>query len=309
MQDFLKGWRTHLTSARGVSRHTLVAYEIDLADFFTFQTEYLGQKLTFDLLQNLKPAHIRAWLAKRNNANLHRRSIARGFSAVKNFFRFLQMEHGLEDHVIFSMTPPKVHKTLPRPLSETQALELVKSIDCISKEAWVGERDKALFMLIYSAGLRISEALSVTVGQFLDAKDFLTIQGKRGKYRSIPLLEPVQEQIHAYLKTLGVNPKQVDPDTHLFLGHRGKVLNAAVAERQMRQYRYWVGLPDSATPHALRHSCATHLMSQTGDLRAIQELLGHESLSTTQIYTQINQDYLIKTYAKAHPRSKKKEGL
>jgi integrase/recombinase XerC len=306
MQELLKKWRTYLVSAQGVSSHTLVAYQTDVDDFLSFLTVHLGCALDVDCIKKLSASDIRAWLAKRHNNNLQRRSIARGFSAVKNFIRFIQLEHELDDHIIFSMPSPKVQKTLPRPLSVSEALDLVSRIDCVSKENWVGQRDKALFMLIYSAGLRISEALSLNLQQFLDAQDFLVIQGKRGKYRSVPILEAVRKQVQVYLDALGVRTQAPEPDHPLFLGQRGKRLHAAVAEMQMRRYRHWVGLPDSATPHALRHSCATHLMAATGDLRGIQELLGHQSLSTTQIYTHVNQDYLLNAYENAHPRSGKK---
>lgn len=305
MQQLLEHWRTYLLSARGVSTHTLAAYEADVADFLSFLKEHLGHPLDAKTIENLGTTDIRAWLAKRHNNKLQRRSIARGFSALKNLIRFLQVEHNLEDHVIFSMKPPKSQKTLPRPLSISEALKLVNTIDCISKENWVGERDKAFFTLIYSTGLRISEAISVNLQQFLEAQDFLVIQGKRGKYRSVPLLPLVKEQVSKYLHALGVSEENTNKNQPLFVGHQGKRLNVAVAELQMRRYRQWAGLPDSATPHALRHSCASHLMSTTGDLRGIQELLGHESLSTTQIYTQIDQSYLIQAYEKAHPRSKK----
>ncbi len=302
LENTFQEWLLYLKAGRALSPHTLDAYRTDLLQFFTFQRTYLGQEITLKTLIDLKRTDIRAWLADRHLKKYNMRSTARSLSSIKNFFRYLQKQKVIEDHLILDISPPKRSKTLPRPLSVDQALDFIENISQISDLKWVGERDKALFMLIYSAGLRISEALSLDV-DMMKSQDFLVIHGKRNKFRKVPFLENVKKKIELYLQCV---PFPMQPDSPLFVGVQGKRLRRSIAEAQMRQYRHLVQLPDSATPHALRHSCASHLMAATGNLRSIQELLGHASLSTTQIYTEIDKDYLMNAYQEAHPRARNK---
>lgn len=305
LKEIFSQWLLYLKAGRAMSTHTLEAYQSDFLQFVNFNQSHFSQTINLDLLLKLTRSELRAWLSDRHRQAYHMRSTARALSAVKSFFRFLQTQKILNDHSIFEIHPPKRTRTLPRPLSVDQALDLVNNIDQISDNAWIGLRDKALFMLIYSAGLRISEALSLNI-QDSKSEDYLTIKGKGNKFRKVPFLANIKEQIQLYLEKM---PFAAEPTMPLFMGMKGKRLQRAIAEKQMRHYRSLAQLPDSATPHALRHSCASHLMSATGDLRAIQELLGHASLSTTQIYTEIDKDYLMKAYQAAHPRSKKGNSL
>jgi integrase/recombinase XerC len=302
LKEIFSSWLLYLKAGRAMSLHTLDAYESDFVQFVTFYQTHLSKNINLEILTKLTRSELRSWLSNRHLQSYHMRSTARAMSSLKSFFRFLQKQKIIDDHPIFEMQPPKRKRTLPRPLSVDQALDLVNSIDQISDSVWIGLRDKALFMLIYSAGLRISEALSLNI-QDCHGGDYLTIKGKGGKFRKVPFLENVKQQIQIYLEKMPFGEEKTSP---LFVGMRGKRLQRAVAEKQMRQYRHLSGLPDSATPHALRHSCASHLMNATGDLRAIQELLGHASLSTTQIYTEVDKDYLMKAYESAHPRAKER---
>jgi integrase/recombinase XerC len=301
LKEIFSSWLLYLKAGRAMSSNTLDAYRSDFLQFITFYQEHFAKSISLQIIISLTRSELRSWLSSRHLQSYHMRSTARALSSVKSFFHFLQKQKIMIDHPIFEMQPPKRQRTLPRPLSIDQALDLVDNINQISDNVWIGLRDKALFMLIYSAGLRISEALSLSV-QDCQNGDYLTIKGKGGKFRKVPFLENVKQQIQEYLEKMPFATEKASP---LFVGLRGKRLQRAIAEKQMRNYRHLAGLPDSATPHALRHSCASHLMSATGDLRAIQELLGHASLSTTQIYTEVDRDYLMKAYQAAHPREKK----
>lgn len=301
LKKVLVEWDTYLKSVKGYSFHTIAAYRSDVSHFISFLSDHLGKEfLTLSDLITLEIRDIRSWLADRSKTNYNHRSTARAFSSAKNFFSFLERRNLILNSAIFKIRSLRVKKTLPRPLSIENALTLIEKIELISKEKWIGKRDKALFALIYSGGLRINEALSLNYNDFTQASDFLTITGKGGKKRSIPFLENVKKIINDYLKVV---PIVFESNTPLFLGAKYKRLNASVADKQMRRYREVEGLEHFATPHALRHSCASHLMESSGDIKGIQDLLGHASLSTTQIYTEINQEYLIKAYKKFHPRS------
>lgn len=291
-------WLLYLKSGQAVSSHTLAAYQQDWQQFATFFQNHLGQPLTLEILKSLTITDLRAWLADRHHQNFHNRSTARSLSGVKSFFTYLQQENLLENHPLLALKSPRLKKTLPRPLSVQQIMDLLDHIHQVSDKAWVGQRDRSLFMLLYSAGLRISEALGLNYKD-LSSGDYLIIHGKGEKFRKVPYLEKVKNELQQYCQLC---PFAFTEETPLFLGVKGKRLATGIADQQMRTYRHLVGLPEWATPHALRHSCATHLMESSSDLRGIQELLGHASLSTTQIYTDINQDYLMKAYKNARPR-------
>jgi integrase/recombinase XerC len=293
-------WRAWLANERRVSQNTFQAYQSDLFGFLRFLAEHIGDTPSAANVSALRPADFRSWLAKRSLEGLERRSTARALSVVRGFFRWCERNGHLTNHAIRSVRSPKVPHTLPRPLSSPDAMAIVEQIGDLAEAPWIGLRDIALFTLLYGCGLRISEALGLNRSDAPDG-DILTVMGKGSKERMVPVLPAVRDAINAYVE---VCPFVLDPNKSLFRGARGGPLNPAVAQRSMRVVRGWLGLPDTATPHALRHSFATHLLAGGGDLRSIQELLGHASLSTTQRYTEIEDARLLAEYRAAHPRAR-----
>jgi integrase/recombinase XerC len=239
-------------------------------------------------------------MARRASDGLGRSSTARAMSVLRGFYRWLERNGYGANHAIRAMRSPKRPHGIPKPLTVADTGLLLDSLDLLPGEPWETQRDVALFTLLYGCGLRISEALDLNRGA-APVSDSLTVTGKGNKQRMLPVLPVVREAVRAYLTLC---PWQPGDDAPLFLGVRGKRLNPGVAQKRLRQLRLLLGLPDSVTPHALRHSFATHLLSGGGDLRAIQELLGHASLSTTQRYTEVDSDSLMATYRAAHPRAK-----
>jgi integrase/recombinase XerC len=302
VSEFLSNWIDWLKDGKKVSSHTLVAYESDFHHFVSFQMEHLGKSLVLDDLVNLKIQDFRAWLAHRVSQKYDYRSTARALSVVRSFYRYLAKQNYPANTGLSSIRTPRVKLGLPRPLSVTEAKDLIQDIDLHSQEAWIGLRDRALFTLLYACGLRLGEALQLTRKQAPLECDTLRIQGKGNRERLVPILPIISQTLQEYIRLC---PFVLSPDGPLFVGAKGGKLQPGVAQKTMRTYRRAVGLPETATPHALRHSCATHLMSTSGDLRGIQELLGHASLSTTQVYTDVNMARLIQIYNTAHPRAKK----
>lgn len=297
----LLDWVNWLKLTKRFSPHTLIAYERDFREFLAFMIEYKAENLSEQVLIELRVADFRSWLAFRKRQGLSPRSTARALSVVRNFYNYLGKQTGKACTALGIVQSSRVTLSLPHPLNESQALTLVEEIEEFASEPWIGLRDKALFVLLYATGIRISEALNLT-GSCLPLNDRLTILGKGRKQRIVPIIPLVVDAIKEYINAC---PFPIEPETPLFLGAKGGKLNASIAQKTLRQYRRAMGLPEYLTPHALRHSCATHLMAQTKDLRAIQELLGHASLSTTQIYTNIDQQQLMQVYNTAHPRGKK----
>lgn len=291
-------WENWLTNVRRASRHTVISYQNDLQQFFAFLNEHLGERVCLKHLKELEARDIRAWLASRAG-DYEPASTARALSTVKNFYRRLEQDGKIENSAIFHIRSPKLKKSLPKALQEEQAGQALEHIGSQHEEPWVNARDLALLTLIYGCGLRISEALSLKRGD-VDGADSITITGKGNKQRVVPVLPLVKEAIADYIKQC---PYGFDKSTPLFYGQRGKPLNPAIFQLQLRKLRAALNLPDSTTPHAFRHSFATHLLSAGGDLRSIQELLGHASLSTTQRYTHVDKERLLKAYEKAHPRA------
>lgn len=265
-----------------------------------FLSSHLGFTPGLRELEGLMAADFRSWLAKIGADGKSRTTIARRMSTLRTLFKHLEREHVLKNAAIHGVRTPKTPKSLPKALTVEDALELVELADVLADEPWVGKRDKALLMLLYGCGLRIAEALSIDVKD-VPTGDTMVITGKGNKQRVVPILPKVAQSIHDYIKA---SPYPMRPDSPLFLGVRGKRLQAGIAQAMMREVRAYLGLPDSATPHALRHSFATHLLAGGGDLRTIQELLGHASLSTTQRYTDVDAARLQAVYAHAHPRAK-----
>ena len=299
--DALDRWRRWLSDERRLSPHTLDGYGRDIAAFLTFLTGHLGHPPGLSDLAALRPADVRAYLASRHREGLAKTSQARGLSASKSLFRFLDRQ-GLAHNAVFGVVrAPRLPVSVPKPLGVEEALETLSAAGDIQSQPWMAARDVALFSLLYGCGLRLGEALSLTRGTAPVKGEAITITGKGGKQRLVPLLPAVTAAVADYLAQC---PFAGGADEPLFVGARGGPLNPGVVQRQMRRLRPVLGLPDTATPHALRHSFATHLLAGGGDLRTIQELLGHASLSTTQRYMAVDGAALAAVYDKAHPRAR-----
>jgi integrase/recombinase XerC len=290
-------WQRELAAVRRLAENTLEAYGRDLSQFLLFLSGHTGGPVSIATLQDMRGADIRAFMARRREESLGSRSLARALSALKSFFRFLEREGVMATEALNVIRTPKQGKSLPKALTVIEAKRTIDTVDEMEHRPWIAARDTAVLTLCYGAGLRISEALALTRGD-LEA-DALRVNGKGGKTRLVPLIAAVRQSIEAYL---ALCPIKLWPDDPLFRGVKGGVLSPRLIQLRVVQLRGALGLPPSATPHALRHSFATHLLGRGGDLRAIQELLGHASLSTTQIYTAVDTDRLLDSYRKAHPR-------
>jgi integrase/recombinase XerC len=296
-EDLKKLWLASLAHERRASKHTLRAYGDDAERFIAFLHGHIGGAINERSLAKLSPADIRAFITVRRAEGLGAKGVQRALAAVRSFFRYLARENILENAAARSVRTPRVQRGLPRPLSESDASRAIEQAGEHDVE-WMAARDVALLTLLYGAGLRISEALSLRRGD-VPLPASLTILGKGSKERVVPLLPAVREAIDSYERLV---PFTGAKDTPLVLSRRGKPMNPREAQLLMQKLRGALGLPERATPHALRHSFATHLLSNGGDLRSVQELLGHASLSTTQTYTQIDTKRLMDVYEKAHPR-------
>ena len=294
-------WQAWLAHERRASPHTVDGYGRDLAAFFRYLSKHLGYPPGLQDLEALSPADFRGYLANLATAGLARPSMARALSVVRGFFRFLERAALVNNAAVGAVRTPKVGHALPRPLAVADALGVVKRAGERGEEPWIAKRDTALFTLLYGGGLRIGEALALN-RRDAPGGGSMTVRGKGQKERVVPVLPAVAEAITGYLDAC---PHAGGGDAPLFLGVRGARLNAGVAQRQMRLLRADLGLPETATPHSLRHSFATHLLAGGGDLRTIQELLGHASLSTTQRYTEVDSERLMEVYRAAHPRARR----
>jgi integrase/recombinase XerC len=296
-------WRDWLAHEKRKAPASVKAYQTDLAGFLAFLCVHRGEPPDLEGLVGLKANDFRAWLAVRHQRGLARTSTARALAAVRGFYRFLDRHHGRHNPALAALRTPRLQRRLPRPLSSDQAAELLESAPALAKSDWLARRDVALLLLLYGAGLRIGEALGLSRGALGDepaALRTLVVTGKGSKQRLVPVLSVIGEALSAYLACCPFALGARDP---LFIGVRGKRLQDAVVRRQVRDLRRLLGLPESATPHALRHSFATHLLAGGADLRAIQELLGHASLSTTQGYTGVDSERLMRMYDRSHPRA------
>ena len=293
-------WRSWLAAERRASPHTIEAYGRDLAGFVAFIAEHLGGAPDLAALESLRPADLRAYLARRARDGLARSSMARALSVVRSFFRYCERNGLARATAPHAVRTPRLPRAIPKPLAVEDALEAVDKVGALSEVPWLAARDAAILTLLYGCGLRIGEALGLRRGD-APVGETLRVVGKGRKERLVPVLPVVRAAVADYLAACPYDPGLDGP---LFLGARGKALDPAIVQRQMRRLRVWLGLPETATPHALRHSFATHLLAAGGDLRAIQELLGHASLSTTQRYTEVETDQLIAVYERAHPRAR-----
>jgi integrase/recombinase XerC len=294
----LAAWLRDLGAVRRLAPKTLEAYQRDLGQFLGFLAHHTGGPVTLKTLKEMRAADIRAYMAARRADSLQSRSLARALSALKSFFRFLEREGVMATEALNVIRTPKQPKSLPKALTVLEAKQTIATTADMEDRPWVAARDMAVLSLCYGAGLRISEALAVSRAD-LDGTA-MRVTGKGGKTRLVPLIASVRAMIQTYIELC---PFNLGPSQPLFRGTKGGVLSPRLIQLRVVQLRSALGLPPSATPHALRHSFATHLLGRGGDLRAIQELLGHASLSTTQIYTAVDTDRLLESYRAAHPRS------
>lgn len=294
----IEDWLDHQRVMRGSRPHTIEAYRHDVAGFLGFLNLHRGGPAGRAGLATVSHADMRAWMARERERGLSARSLARGLSAVKGFFRWLAEHRDIEAPAVHAMRGPRLRQRLPRPIPAEAASALLERAELQHPEAWIAARDRAVLTLLYGSGLRISEALGLPRGDGT-LPDVLRITGKGGKERLVPVLPVARHAVSDYLDRCPYDP---GPEGPLFLGARGGRLNPRMVQKLMEVCRAQLGLPATATPHALRHSFATALLEAGGDLRAIQSLLGHASLSTTQVYTSVDQARLMEIYASAHPK-------
>jgi integrase/recombinase XerC len=296
----LSDWLALERALNNAAENTITAYQSDVSGWLAFMAQHGGGGFGTAHLKTLKITDMRAWMAHERGRGVGARSLARSLSAVKNFTRWLAERDGFDATAILSTRAPKFQRKLPRPLSIDAAQDLIATVDMQSDDPWINARDTAVITLLYGCGLRISEALSLT-GPEAVTGEVIRIVGKGGKERIVPVLPVARKAVSDYIQLC---PFDIAQDTPLFRGKRGGALNSRLISRVTEKARMQLGLPASVTPHAMRHSFATHLLSAGGDLRAIQELLGHASLATTQAYTAVDTARLLDIYDAAHPRAK-----
>lgn len=299
----INAWLAFLAHQRGYTPNTLDAYKRDLRQLFTFLLDHFGEPASLGDLNRLSPQDLRIFMASRRTDGACSRSLSRGISALRSFFRFLERAGHLKNRAVLAVALPKVPFSLPRPLTTEKTNDVIEesgNAPLRGQAKWIGERDRAVLLLLYGSGLRISEALAINrTDAPVPPRDIIRVKGKGGKERIVPVLPPVQQAVERYLACV---PYTLKPDGPLFVGAKGGRLSPRILQLLIARLRETLGLPETATPHALRHSFATHLLGNGADLRAIQELLGHSSLSTTQIYTEVDREALLRTYDRAHPR-------
>lgn len=296
--EIIKRWQGWLKNERRYSEHTLDAYFRDLSDFFIYLNQRLEHLPNLSDISQIDIRGFRGYISARASRHLDKTTLARNISGLKNFYRWLDDNDIIKNSAISIVSSPKLPKSLPKALDIEDTFNVIESTKEFSKDLWQGLRDTAVFTLLYGCGLRISEALSLNIGDINPHNDFVRIRGKGNKERIVPLLPIIINAVDDYLAKCPYKMRVGEP---LFLGARGERLSPRIIQRQLQKIRIYLGLPESLTPHALRHSFATHLLAEGTDLRSIQELLGHSSLTTTQRYTDVQIDTLTKEYNKAHP--------
>ncbi|WP_337917954.1 tyrosine recombinase XerC [Pseudaminobacter soli (ex Zhang et al. 2022)] len=301
LQAARESWLKMLGKERRMSPLTVDAYERDTRQFLQFLTGHCGGPVGISDIASLRPADLRAFLASRRNGGAGARTLGRGLAGVRSLLRYLERKGLVNAAGATALRAPRQPKSLPKPLTALDARRVVSVDEQLAEEPWAAARDAAVLTLLYGSGLRISEALGLPASVLLGSDEsVLRVTGKGGKTRLVPVLPVALEAVAEYRRLC---PYHLDPDGLLFRGARGGPLNPAIIQRAMRKMRSALNLPDTATPHALRHSFATHLLGRGGDLRVIQELLGHSSLSTTQVYTGVDTARLLEIYDAAHPRA------
>ncbi len=298
-RDALQHWLDNLRALAGRSENTQSAYRGDVTEFLSFMTLHHSERQGLAALERISISDMRAWMADQRASGVGARSLARKLSAVKSFYRWLAEREGFEPTAVLATRAPKFTQKLPRPLAEDAARAMIETVEMQSTSDWIAARDVAVVTLLYGCGLRISETLSLT-GADAPLPPTLRILGKGDKERIVPVIPAARDAVDRYLRLC---PHPQTSDTALFRGVRGGRLNPRAIQGVMAKARMQLGLPATATPHAMRHSFATHLLSAGGDLRAIQELLGHASLSTTQAYTAVDTARLMEVYNRAHPKA------
>jgi len=299
LTEVLNDWLDHQRGLAGAAENTLKAYQTDVLGFLGFMTRHHGESLGLAPIARITVRDMRSWMAHERARGVGPRSLARGLSAVKSFYRWLAAREGFEPTAVLSMRSPKFQRRLPRPIEKSAAVAMIAAVGDQAKEPWIAARDMAVITLLYGCGLRISEALSLT-GRDIPLPEVLRIVGKGGKERIVPVLPVARDAVAEYLRLCPYPAEEGEP---IFRALRSKPLSPRAVQKVMEQARLQLGLPATATPHAMRHSFATHLLAAGGDLRAIQELLGHASLSTTQAYTAVDAEHLMAVYDKAHPKA------
>nr|WP_168713281.1 tyrosine recombinase XerC [Cochlodiniinecator piscidefendens] len=298
VRDALENWLLAQKALRDISNHTVSAYQTDVSGFLAFLAEHHGGAAGMAQLRSVSISDMRAWMANERRRGVAARSLARALSAVKSFYRWLSDREQFDATAVLSIRAPKFQGKLPRPLQVDDAKALIDTVELQSTTNWVALRDVAVVTLLYGCGLRISEALGLT-GADLPIGESLRITGKGNKTRIVPVIPQARQAVDRYVAAV---PFDMTPDSRIFRGKRGGPLSPGVIQKAVAQARMQLGLPATATPHAMRHSFATHLLGAGGDLRTIQELLGHASLSTTQVYTEVDPARLMDVYNNAHPR-------
>ena len=301
IEDAFTNWLGNLKEVRNLSDNTLISYKHDIKSFIEFISTHTGSEVSIKYLNDMKISDFRSFLSYLRNKDISSTSIARIISSLKSFFNYLLNTNLIESTVVQSLRTPKQKKSLPRPISSELAIETIKHAQDMEKEKWIGLRNKSILMLLYGCGLRISEALNLNF-EDINENDYLIIKGKGNKERMVPLMDYVKNDIENYIHEC---PKNFMKDDPLFVGKRLDRLSPRIIQYVLEKIRHNLSLPETATPHALRHSFATHLLDSGGDLRTIQELLGHSSLSTTQKYTKVETEKLYDAYSKTHPLAKK----
>ena len=294
-------WINHLSNIKKLSQNSVISYKNDLSKFLIFFQDHIEKNIGLKEIGNIEISEFRSFLTHRRNSEISSNSIARNISALKSFFRFLIRNDKIKESSVFNLKSPKLKKSLPRPINVDLAIKVIKQAEEIEEEKWIGLRNKAILLLLYGCGLRISEALSLNYDD-IQNEDHILIKGKGEKERIVPMMPYIKKGIENYLEAC---PKEIVSDEALFIGKRFSRLSPRIIQYALEKIRTTLSLPETATPHALRHSFATHLLDSGGDLRTIQELLGHSSLSTTQKYTKVETSKLLDTYKKAHPLAKK----
>lgn len=295
-----QAWRENMTHVRRLSTKTVEAYTHDVGGFLQFLHQHRGEDIDLAALKDVVAGDVRGWLAIRRQDGLGPRGVARAVSALRTFYQFMEKQGWVENVSVRRVRPPKLPPSVPKPVSIAGAQALLEEAEIMGSEAWVAARNVAILTLLYGAGLRISEALGLNRSA-LPLGDAIVITGKGNMQRVVPILPEARDAIDAYVRLCPFGAVKEDP---VFFGARGKRLHPRIVQGLMQHLRRALGLPESATPHALRHAFATHLLAAGGDLRAIQELLGHASLSTTQRYTSVDETHLLSVYERAHPRAK-----
>ena len=301
LEQEYENWISHLSNIKRLSQNSVVSYKNDLSKFFTFFEDFTEKNIGLKDIENIKISEFRSFLTFRRNSEISSNSIARNISALKSFFSYLIKNNKIKESSVFNLKSPKLKKSLPRPINIELTIQVIKYSAEIENEKWIGLRNKAILLLLYGCGLRISEALSLNYDD-VQNEDHILIKGKGEKERIVPMMPYIKRGIDNYLEAC---PREIASGEALFIGKRFSRLSPRIIQYALEKIRKALSLPETATPHALRHSFATHLLDSGGDLRTIQELLGHSSLSTTQKYTKVETSKLLETYKKSHPLAKK----